>query len=317
MNLKDIFTSKNNKTKLIGLLTILVLLWAVLYFIPELLASLFKSLLGNLILLTCVLLVTTNNRLYGFVLAVICIIIYRSFYLSKEGFTWSNSSTQDFLEIQSTINPDNIFDVNMIQQNQASQEELDYFIQNGEWPWSETTINLYEKAVDKNPFIRNYSGDEVNRIKKIYNEAAILRILTQQSKEGQFLLNGVTMKNPNGNPNEDMPSGFGNFGYNSSLIGNLNNNIIKCNSSSNNSSLEKITYTGKGGIFNQQTKQITPVDYNNLENIIPGFKFINGPCNPCGALNENPNYTCQYELNVKNKPTGISDIWQYLWKQNT
>jgi hypothetical protein len=310
---KNIFNEKN-KTKLIGLLTILILLWLVLYFIPEIFASLFTSLLGNLILLTTVLLVTVNNRLYGFILAIICIIIYRSFILSsKEGFSWSNQSTQDFLQIQSTVNPKVIFDVNMIQHNQANQKEVDYFNQNGEWPWSETTTKLYEDAIKKNPIIKNYSKDGVNQTKKIYNDAAILRILSTQTKEGQFLLNGVQIQDPSGNTNEDLPSGFGDFGYNSGLISNLSDDVIKCSSSSDNSVLERITYTGKGGIFNEQTKKITPVDYNNLENIIPGFKFINEPCNPCGSLNESPNYTCKYELNVQNKPTGISSVWNHLW----
>jgi len=312
-DIKKIF----NETKLIGLLTILILLWLVFYFIPEIFASLFTSFLGNLILLISVILVMSHNRIYGLALGVIFIIIYRSIYLTKkEGFAWSDSSTQDFLKIQSTINKNLIFDVNLIQQTQASQEEVDYFNKNGEWPWTEATSLLYEEAVDKNPYIRNYSQDALNSAKTIYNEAAILRVLSMQTKEGQFLLNGVQVQNASGNPNEDMPSGFGAFGYNSGLITNLSNDVIKCNSSSNNSSLERITYTGKGGIMGEQTEKITPVDYNKLESIIPGFKFINEPCNPCSALNESPNYTCKYELNVQNKPTGISNIWKYLWIEN-
>jgi hypothetical protein len=257
------------------------------------------------------------NRIYGLVLAFIFIIIYRSISLSKkEGFAWSYGSVQDFLKIQSTINKNLIFDVNLIQQTQASQEEVDYFNKNSEWPWSEATTLLYEEAVNKNPFIRNYSQDAINNAKTIYNEAAILRVLSMQTKEGQFLLNGVQVQNPTGNPYEDKPSGFGEFGYNSGLIPNLSDDVIKCNSSNNNSLLERITYTGKGRIMGEQTEKITPVDYNNLESIIPGFKFINEPCNPCSALNERPNYTCKYELNVQNKPSGISNVWKYLWIQN-
>lgn len=312
-DIKNIF----NETKLIGLLTILILLWLVFYFIPEIFASLFTSFLGNLILLITTVLVMSYNRIYGLVLVFIFIIIYRSISLSKkEGFAWSDSSVQDFLKIQDTTNRNEIFDVNMIQQTQASQEEVDYFNKNGEWPWSEATTLLYEEAVNKNPFIRNYSQDAVNTAKSTYNESAILRVLSMQTKEGQFLLNGVQVQDPSGNPNEDMPSGFGAFGYNSGLISNLSNDVIVCNSSSNNSSLARITYTGKGGIMGEQTEKVTPVDYNNLESIIPGFKFINEPCNPCSALNESPNYTCKYELNVKNKPSGISNIWKYLWIEN-
>jgi len=58
-NIKKLKTLINdeNRTKIIGLLTILVVLWLILYFIPELLTSLFNTLLGNLILLTMSILV--------------------------------------------------------------------------------------------------------------------------------------------------------------------------------------------------------------------------------------------------------------------
>ena len=103
----------------------------------------------------------------------------------------------------------------------------------------------------------------------IYNEVAILRILSYQTKEGQFLLNGVLIQDPSGNPMEDLPSGFGNFPYKSGLLENKSNDIIKCNMKNpNGATLERIKYTGKGGIYGEQTSTITPVNYNNLENII-------------------------------------------------
>jgi hypothetical protein len=81
----------------------------------------------------------------------------------------------------------------------------------------------------------------------------------------------------------------------------------------NDATLERTTYTGKGGIYGEQTSTVSPVDYNDLENIIPGFKFVNGPCNPCGAVNENPDYSCPFKLSVQNNPAFISNVWQYLW----
>jgi hypothetical protein len=295
--------NENNRIKIIGLLTILVLIWVVLYFIPEIFVSLFNTFLGNLILLTVVLLVSLKDYKYGIILGLIFLIVHRFKVLLKEGFTWTPESTQDFLSIQNTINPNIIFDVDMIQKNQASQQEVDFFNQHGMWPWSEDTIALYKESVMKNPYIRTLPEDAVNQAKKKYNQAAILRVLSYQSKEGQFLLNGVQVKNPNGNKMEELPNGFGSFGYDSGLIGNLLNDVIKCtSSSSNNSKLERIKYTGKGGIFGQQTKEISDVDYNDLENLIPGFSFLNGPCNPCGMLNEKADYSCKFRLNVKDKP---------------
>lgn len=323
-NMKNIQNIQNiqnflikKKTELIGLIIILILLWIIFYFIPELFASLFNTILGNIILFLIVIIVSINDYRYGITLGVLFVIIYRFKQISKakakEGFEWSKKSTIDFLLTQNTINPDVVFDVNLIQKNQASQQELNYFNKNGKWPWSQEVKKLYKQAVNQNPYVRTLSGDALNHAQRIYNQAAILRILSYQTKEGQFLLNGVLVKDPKGNSNEDLPSGFGDFGYKSGLIGKLNDDIIKCTSSSTDSKLEKITYTGKGGIFGQQTKEISDVDYNNLENLIPGFSFVNGPCNPCGAINETPDYSCPFKLMVKNKPPFISSVWQYLW----
>lgn len=318
--LKNIINDEN-KTKLIGLLTILILIWFVLYLIPELFNTLFNTILGNLILLTISLLVSMYNIQYGIILSIIFIVIFRFSHLSqiKEGFTWNPNSTRNFLQIQSTINRQKIFDVNMIQENQASQEELDYFNSHGMWPWSQDTIKLYEDAVKSSPFIRTLPEDSVNYARTIYNEAAILRIISYQTKEGHFLLNGVLVQNPSGNKYEKLPNGFGDFALSeeSGLLKNRSDDIIKCNMKNpKNATLERITYTGKGGIFGEQKSKTTPVDYKNLEKIIPGFTFINGPCNPCGALNKNPDYSCPFRLKVKNKPSFISGVWQNLWGIN-
>jgi hypothetical protein len=325
-NIKNIVNDEN-KTKLIGFLTILVLLWLVLYFIPETIASLFSTLLGNLILMSTSALVLLYNVKYGIIVSIIFVLLYRFYQLSKtntqseqkrEGFAWTPQSTQDFIVIQSTINPQKIFDVNMIQKNQATQEEVDYFNTHGLWPWSKQTKELYIASIKTNPYIRTWPEDGLDYARTIYNEAAILRLLSYQTKEGQFLLNGVLVKDP-ANPNkaEELPNGFGDFPYSSGLEENKTSDVIKCNMSNpNNATLERINYTGKGGIYGEQTSKVTPVDYNNLENIIPGFTFVNGPCNPCGAVNESPDYSCPFKLTIKKKPSFISNVWQKLWNVN-
>ena len=318
--LKNIINDEN-KTKLIGLLTILILIWFVLYLIPELFNTLFNTILGNIILITISLLVSMYNIQYGIILSIIFIVIFRFSHLSqiKEGFTWNPNSTRNFLQIQSTINPQKIFDVNMIQKNQASQKELEYFNKNGMWPWSQNTKKLYEEAVKSSPFIRTLPSDSVNYARTVYNEAAILRVISYQTKEGGFLLNGVLVQDPSGNKYEKLPNGFGDFALSedSGLLENRSDDIIKCNMKNpNNATLERITYTGKGGIFGEQKSKTNRVDYKNLEKIIPGFTFINGPCNPCGALNENPDYSCPFRLKVKNKPPFVSGVWQHLWGIN-
>jgi len=317
MNLKDLkkLINEENKTKLIGLLTILITLWLILYFIPELFSSLFNTLLGNLILLIITLITLMYNTRYGIIIGIIFIVLYRFSQLSverkREGY--QNSSIQNFIEIQNSINPQIVFDTNMIQKNQVTQEELDYFNENSMWPWSDKTTKLYEDSIKKNPFIRTYSGDSVNYARKIYNEKAILMILSYQAKEGQFLLNGVSVKDPSGNTSEDLPSGYGSFGYNSGLIDNKSNDIIKCNmKNSYNPKLERITYTGKGGIYGEQTFKTSSINNDDIESIIPGFKFIDSPCNPCVALKPDPDYSCKFKLETKND-TSISKVWQQLW----
>ena len=330
--------NEETKTKTIGFLTILIGLWLMLYFIPELFVSLFSTLLGNLILIISVFLVFMNNKMYGIVTGLAIIILYRFLTLSKEGFTGfelSGSFTidenktdskptgkslqdlqNDFLKIQNTINKNKVFDMNTIN-SQASEEELKYFNKNGKWPWSQKVINLYQDAVNSNPYIRTVPQQASNYAQTIYNQNAILTLLSYQTKEGQFLLNGVLVKDPSGNPMEELPSGFGDFPYESGLLGNRVDDVIKCNlNNDQNPTLERIRYTGKGGIFGEQTQKVTPVDYHGLENIIPGFTFLNKPCNPCVAMAENPDYSCPFKLKVKGKSPFISEVWQYLWNIN-
>lgn len=306
--------NEENKIKIIGLLAVLITLWIILYLIPELFISLFNTLLGNLILVIVSLLVFMYNRIYGLFTCLIFIILYRFSYLSKDGFT--DKSKIDFLNIQNTINKQNIFDLNILE-SQATQKELDYFNKNGMWPWSEKVIELYKEAVKNNPYIRTLPEDAVNYTRTIYNETAILRVLSYQTKEGQFLLNGILIKDPEGNKIEELPNGFGDFPYESGLLENRTDDIIKCNLSDDiNPTLERIRYTGKGGIFGEQRQNVSQVDYNDLEKIIPGFTFLSSPCNPCKSMSLIPDYSCPFRIKVKRKTPFISNVWQYLWGIN-
>lgn len=310
---------KINKTKIIGLLTMLIALWLILYFIPELFVSLFNTLLGNLILMVSVILVYMNNRLYALLFGLVLIILYRFSHLSREKLTRENftsDSQLDFLQIQNTINKQNIFDMDIIK-SQATQSELDYFNENGMWPWSQEVIDLYEAAITKNPYIRTVPELATKYARTKYNQNAILMLLSYQTKEGQFLLNGVLIKDPSGNKMEELPSGFGNFPYKSGLLEDRRDDIIRCNMDDPvNPYLERIRYTGKGGIFGEQTYTVTPIDYNDLEEKIPGFSFYNKPCNPCKAIASRPDYSCPFRLNVKDRSPYTSGVWEYLWRIN-
>lgn len=237
---------------------------------------------------------------------LICMCIYAIYkYIFKtvdniESFT--PQSERDFLLLQHTINKDKVFDMDVIN-SQSSQAELDYFNQHGMWPWSPKVIELYTSAVSHNPYIRTVPTESTLYARRLYNEAAIIRVLTYQSKEGQFLLNGMLVDNNSLiNNNNRLSSGFGSFPYTSGLIDEDNTkDTIMCNLST--MSLERIN---QGGI------NVTPVDYTQLENIIPGFHFLNKPCNPCTSMAANPDYSCAYSTT---STSTISDIWRYLWNK--
>jgi hypothetical protein len=323
------FGSKyDNELLIIGLISILMAIWIVLYLIPNIFVNLFNTILGKVILILFVILVSFKNLYYGMILLLIFIIIYRILTLSlysrsnqKEGFTWDQQSKDKFLEIQKLINPEIVFNTPEIQQ-QATQEEVNYFNQNARWPWSDKVKKLYAETLDNNPYVRTSPEDAINTISTIYNEQAILQMLSWQAKEGQFLLNGVSINTGKSNPYEDLPSGWGDYAYNSKQIS-KNNNIIKCgyNNKNNNASdnksgelsLQEIEHRGNDGILYNHVKKISPVDYNNLEKLIPGFSFLKGPCDPCQGLNNPPNYNCPFVLNIRGEEKGVSPVWKYLW----
>jgi len=303
------------KNLIMGLFMLFIVLWAILYLIPGIFTLLFSTFLGNIIILLFIVLVSIKNIKYGLGIIIIFVILHRISIMSKpikEGFQWSQQTSDDFLQLEKTINPNIIFDLNITQQ-QASEDEVKYLLENGYWPWSTEVQDLYMNASMNNTFIRNDPGDSLKKAQTIYNQAAILELLSLQTKEGSFLLNGIAIDISNNQTNEQAE-----YAYTSGLIPKYNS-IIKCNTNDRtNTSMEQIFYGGINSILNTRLKKIVPLDYNDLENKIPGFQFVNSPCNPCMALNAPPQYTCPFTLKTKNSQDGkISSVWQYLWNINT
>lgn len=319
----DKLNSEDNKTKIIGLLTILVLIWIVFYFIPSIFASLFNTLLGNIILTIITLLVFLNNQRYGIILGLIFIILVRFASLSnsasnsvKEGFELSQDSITKFLYLQQTLNPKVVFDIDILKQ-EVTQNELDYFLQHKEWPWSDEVTKLYIYNLNKNPYIQMYPQVSLNKVKTIYYQSAILKVLSMQTKEGQFLLNGVDITNTNFQDRE----GAGSYAYNSGQISPIvagEGYVVKCglNNQSQQFELQRVKYTGTNGILGYHSEDIQNISYKSLPEMIPGFKFVKEKCDPCVALNNPPSYTCPFDLQVKDRPSEINPIWQYLWGLN-
>jgi hypothetical protein len=256
---KGITFINDYKTKLIGLFSILVFLWVIIYAVPSIFISLFHTLLGNIILLISILLVgSIYSPFYGIGLAIIIIILYQIShpypYLFKNGKEnvkesfWSPQSINTFLKIQNTINPQSNFDTSVIQQ-QASQEEVDYFIAKGFWPWSKEVEDLFIEKTNKNTYIRSYPPDAMNHAKTIYNENAINQVLADKTLDRGIIINST----------EPDLSGHGTFGYTSGLVTNETNPksiIIRKNDKTGG--LETIQFLGYGGIMGEQIKKITP-----------------------------------------------------------
>ena len=74
--LKDLF-SRNNINFFVGLFTLLICLWLVLFFIPTLFVSLFNTFLGNLILIIFIILVAMYKPYLSIGLAILLIILWR------------------------------------------------------------------------------------------------------------------------------------------------------------------------------------------------------------------------------------------------
>jgi len=250
---------------------------------------------------------------------ILVFIVYRGLYENenknnREGFSWTADSTQQFLKIQTAIHPNMNFDVKTIQK-QASQEELDYYLRNGKWPWSDKVKELYKTAVRVNPYVRIDPDDGMNEAQTVYNEKIITEILSWQTKEGLFLLNGVAVKDASGNKFADLPSGWGDYPYSADII-KERNDVVKCGvDASGKMALQQIRYTGVDGITGVETTSVTPVNLATIKKLIPGFSFVKGQCNPCVALNnEQPDYSCPFKLDILGTQPGISSIWQYLWQ---
>ena len=217
---------------------------------------------------------------------------------------WSESVIKDFIRIQAAQNQDVIFDMDMIQL-QATQKEAEELIKTGMWPWSQRTQDIYFDAISRSTMSKKGPLKSMNNDRTIYNENAILQMIAVNDKEGEFLIEGTRIKGTS--PSYDPYSGRGTYGINSGLISD-DNDLIQCNKGK----LERLHSLGNDGITGAHVNKVSDVDYNQLPNIIKGFKFLKQPCDPCVALNSPADYTCPFSVKEKGHPW-ISFAWEKLW----
>jgi hypothetical protein len=155
---------------------------------------------------------------------------------------------------------------------------------------------MYKDAIMRNSTISMDPGVALDVAQTIYNETAVKEMLSWNTKEGAFLLTGVVVGHTKGLPDNV-------------------NNIVRCglsNSDGGNAIMEKITNVGYDGINGSMIQNIAPVSDADIPNLVPGFKFLKGECNPCGALDDPANYSCPFSLNVGDGGE-VSTIWKNLW----
>lgn len=294
----NIYLPKNNALY-ISILSILILFAVIIYFNPKLFVFLFHSILGNITLFVILFLIAKIDMKLAFGLLFLFLIIYLSsnITLSKEGFElknpWPQKTIDEFLEFQKDRNPNFQYDMSIVQQ-QASLDEVNELFKTGKWPWSDKVKDIYLKAIASKSIINIAPDASMENAQMIYNEMAIKQILSWNSKEGTFLLNGVIIGNTSG-----LPKNY--------------NNTIQCGlDKDRNPIMQKKVYNGYNGIYGNMDETITTLKNSDLPKEITGFAFLKEECNPCVALNSPPDYSCPFSINTGNGPQ-VSDIWKMLW----
>jgi hypothetical protein len=257
-----------------------------------------------------------NKKYLPYLLIILVVLIGLYFYFGSaftksgaktEGFIstrWSTQTIQNFLNYEQTKNPNLIFDVDVIQQ-QATEAEVKTLLETGKWPWDDETKKFYMDAVKSNTMLKTSPSGAMEQARTIYNQTIIKEMLSWSAAEGQFLLRGAYSAATNANEND----GSGTYGIDSGLI-TKNNNLIRCGIDSNNNVvLQQTENMGNDGITGAHKKKTTTIDYNKLPSLLPGFRFINSPCDPCAGVNSPPKYTCPFSLTSKDP----SPIWRSLW----
>jgi hypothetical protein len=232
---------------------------------------------------------TTSKSLWG---------LFPEGYPIPKTTVWPQNIINDFVEFQKVRNPNLRFDLDIIQK-QATVEEVQTLLKTGKWPWSPDVVTLYKNAIAQNNIINNEPGASLMIVQSVYNQRAILELLSWNTKEGSFLLNGAIIKHTDG-----MPANI--------------NNLVRCgkNKETGKITMQKVVYTGYNGVNGSIVSKVTPIKNADIPNQVTGFKFLKSECNPCSALDDPADYSCPFSLNVGDG-SEVSKVWQQLWGLNS
>jgi hypothetical protein len=240
-----------------------------------------------------------NYKFLLLILLVVSIIMFNSYSKRFEGFQnsnikWSPDLINRFIIYQQTVNENNTqFDLDILQK-QATPEEAEEMLRTGYWPWPDDLKQAYIDKVWSSTIIKIDPKYALDYAMKIYNEDTVRELLAWNTKEGHFLLYG------------------GDLGVTEGLPKNVRN-TIKCSTDINgNSVMQKKIYTNMNYWNGYIGEKVTTVEPDSIPKEMTGFNFVNGPCNPCVALNSPGEFNCPFKLNVKGDDH-ISDVWKNLW----
>jgi hypothetical protein len=204
---------------------------------------------------------------------------------------WPKDLIQRFKLYQSTVNKNDYqYDMYFLQR-QASADEAETLLKTGYWPWADDIKDMYTIAVEQSPLIKIDPGLALDSAMKIYNEMAVKLLLGWNAKEGQFLIYGADAGRTGTMPVK---------------------NTIKCSNDIHNSVLQKTVYSGYNLWNGYKNSTTVTIKDDDIPKEITGFSFVNGACNPCVAINQEPKYSCPFKLDTKDR-SGISPVWSKLW----
>lgn len=176
---------------------------------------------------------------------------------------WSQETIKNFLHFQKTYNPLYIFDISILQ-TQATEQDVEYLLQNNRWPWTNETKKQFKDAIAHNEIIQVDPGIALDQAQSVYNETAMKQILYWNTTEGKFLLYGGLTKD---------------------------GNILRCSQDAKN--MEVIHNLGYG-LANPHKS----IPNDEIQTIFPPFRFLqsNNSCNPCIKINDPFNNSCPFTL---------------------
>jgi hypothetical protein len=234
------------------------------------------------------------NVFMAFILIVVLFVWFKQ--LCKPRFKkviegWSAETMNLFNNYKSTALPNVQFNMGVLQK-QTDDSDVQYLIDHGHWKWSEDTKQIYQNAMSSSSSTKGDPGIVLVDTQKTYNENAVKQALAWDTKEGEFLIYGVSVTSSS---KKKEPAWVRTD--NSSAI-------YKCAEDCNGE--PRIQYFGESN-----SSVVVPLE--ELPNQIPGFKFVRGVCNPCEALKEDAQYNCPFTIQTTEKDIDISEVWSNLW----